>query len=178
MKISGLPLEGLLYKLSANFNSNLAAVAMPVYGVKPFVLKWPTTPYSGNTESVIFGQLTADEIEPTGVTGMERLLMFVTNSENLGDEKPRDFSGNVIVGCDFHLGWKSADPKQSFESTSLAIEDAFAETIQILSQQNWGAGVVYNGHYKCTRSTIVRPSEGQGSLRQILAFRLDLFVNV
>lgn len=178
MKISGLPLEALLSKLKLNFNDNLAAVATPVYNVKPFVLAWPTTPYSGNTPTVIFGQFTADNIEPTGVTGIDRLVIYVPSTDNLNFEKPRDFSGNVMVVCDFHIGWKTSDTKQPFESMTLAIEDALCESIQLMTQQNWGPGVVYNGKFKYIRSTIAKPQEGQGSLRQVASFRLDFMVNV
>lgn len=177
MKISALPLEALISKLRSTFNTNLANVAEPVYGVKPFEIEFPLNPYSKNTKSFLLGQLRPSDVDSFGATEINKLVMYVDQSSNLNLEKPRDFSGVVIVALDFHLQWKSNSMQQNLEGLSLAVEDAVAESIQGYTQQNWGAGVVYNGQFSCIRGALAVPDQGQGSLRQIVAFRLQFQID-
>ena len=172
MKISGLPLEALLAKLRYGFNGNLQNVATAVYGVKPFTIDFPATAYSPNTKSFIMGQIPPDDIEDFGASNATKMTMFVVQSSN------QNFSGNVQIGVDFHLSWVSSDLKQNVEVVSLAVEDAFAETIHLRSIQDWGAGVIYNGAFSAIRGSVVVPEKGQGSLRQLLAFRLGFQIDV
>jgi hypothetical protein len=178
MKISALPLEALLAKLRAGFNVNLEAVATSEYGVKPFRIDFPVTLYSPSTPSFIFGQIPPEDITDFGATNANKVTMFIPQAANQNFEKPRDFSGLVTVGLDFHLEWLSSDMKQNLEAVSLAVEDAFAETVQIATIQNWGVGVVYNGAFSCTRGAIAVPEKGQGSFRQLVAFRLSFQIDV
>lgn len=180
MKISALPLEALLSKLSNNstgFNQALAAVA-PSYNIKPFTLSFPATVYSANTHSVLFVKMAPDEIVSFGATDKSKLCIYVDSADNLNLEKPRSFAGLVKVALDFHLQWQSNDLKQVFEPYSLAVEDALSSVIQLVTVQNWGGGVVYNGAFSAVRGPVIAPPEGQGSLRQMLGFRLSFMVSV
>lgn len=178
MKISALPLEALLAKMRSGFNANLEAVATSEYGIKPFRIDFPTSLYGPSTKSFFLGQIPPDDITNFGASNMTKLTMFVVQSNNLNYEKPRDFSGVVQVGMDFHLEWLSSDMKQNIETVSLAVEDAVVETIQVVTVQDWGAGVIYNGAYSCIRGAVAVPEKGQGSLRQLLAFRFGFQIDV
>jgi hypothetical protein len=178
VRISSRPLEALLAKLRANFNNNLATVATATYGVQPFQIEFPPTAFSKSTKSFFFGQISPDEIDNIGASNISKMTMFVQSSVNKNYEKPNDFSGDVQVGLDFHLQWLSSDTKQNLESLSLAVEDAFAETIQLLELQDWGSGVIYNGAFSCIRGSIVVPDTGQGGLRQTVAFRLGFQIDI
>ncbi len=178
MKISALPLEALLAKMTAGFNDALAAVAVPVYGVKPFSVDFPDTIYSENTSTFLFGKISPEDIDTFGPSGLTKFTMFIDLADNANFEKPRDFSGTVKVGLDCHIGHVTSNMRQNFNALSLAVEDAVAEVIQPYRQQNWGPGVIYNGGFTAIPGTVYVPVKGQGSLRQLLAFRLDFQVNV
>lgn len=181
MKISALPLEALLYKLSQSgtgFNDSLRSVAESEYNVKPFTIQWPGSLYESGTNSFVLGKVDPEDIDTFGTTGITKVTMFVDKADNQNFEKPRDFSGMVQIGLDFHLGYLSSDMRQNFEAMMLAVEDAVAQVIQPFSQQNWGAGVVYNGAFSAIRGMVYVPKQGQGAVRQLLAIRLAFFVSV
>lgn len=180
MKISVLPLEALLFKLGAQatgFNDSLKSVQQQ-YNIKPYAIEWPVDPYHYGTDTFIFGKVPIDLIDSFGTVGLTKAAMFIDRTDNLNLEKPRDFSGVVNVGIDFHLGFLSSDMKQNFEALGLATEDAMAQVIQPYAQQNWGGGVVYNGSFVAARGAMDVPAKGQGAIRQLLAFRLQFMINV
>ena len=179
MKISARPLEALISKMrhsTTGFNANLAAVAS-TYNVSPFTIDFPASPYVANTKSFLLGKIPPDEIIKYGVVSTNKLSMYVDRVDNQNLEKPRNFSGVVMVRMDFHLFWGSSDMKQNFECMSLAVEDAVSETIQAYTVQNWGSSVVYNGAFSMMRGLIETP-DGKGSLWQLLAFGLQFQIDV
>lgn len=180
MKISGLPLEALLFKLRASgtgFNDNLAAVVAS-YGTKAFTIDWPADPYQKGTKNFIIGKVPPEEVDSFGITGITKASMFVDRTDNQNFEKPNNFSGSVKVGLDFHLGYLSSDMAQNFETLMMAVEDAVTQVIQPDFNQFWGGGVNYDGKFSAIRGMVNSPAQGQGALRQLLAFRFDFIVDV
>ncbi len=180
MKISALALEPLLAKMALSFNANLAAVWTTPYALpdSPFAIEFPATVYAGNTTTFFFGKLSPAIIAADGPSSLNCMGMYVEKADNHNFEKPNDFSGIVPVTMDFHLGWLSSDIGQNFETLSLAVEDAVAETIQAYTVQNWGNAVVYNGAFSALRSVIETPAEGPGALRQLLSIKLVFQIDI
>lgn len=179
MKISVLPMEALLSKLgsqSTGFNTRLSGVS-GTYGIQPFKIEFPNNPYAAPTKSFLFGQLRKEDILESGIIKFPLVTMYVADSTNQNEEKPRDFSGVVRIGIDFFLSWLRGNvDKVNFEAMSMAVEDALAQVIQPWDAQNWGAGVIYNGAFSLQRSPL--EMAGTESWLQVLGLRLAFQVDV
>lgn len=179
MKITALALEAMLAKLSSNtkgFNISVSNAA-PGYNVtKPYVIEFPTTLYYPNTRSFIFGKLNPDDVGDYGVADITRMCMYPVDVDNQNIEKPRDFSGVVRCGIDFHIQWKEVGNKINFISLALLTEDALLQVFNLNSVQNWGTGVVYNGDFRFAYGGVSVPDE-QASWRQLCTLTMAFEVN-
>lgn len=180
MRISALPLEACLVKLSDNttgFNARLRTCA-PDYGIKPFAIAFPQTLLNNGTPSFVLGKMTPEMMAVHFPSAQTKMAMYVDQAQNQNIEKPRNFSGLVAIGIDLHLQWQLSDNSQLFEPYSLAVEDVMGDVLNLANIQNWGAGVVYNGAFSIIRGPIAVPVDGQGSYRQLVGTRLTFEVSV
>lgn len=180
MQISILPMNAIISKLgnaSTGFNQKLDDVALATYGVPPFTISFPVDVKANPTTSFFFVQLDPEAILDSSLAKKDFMSLFIPSSDNQNFEKPRDFSGLVEVGLDVILSFLPEEmQKGNFESKHLAVEDAVTEVLQPTGQQNWGAGVVYNGEFNCQRSVLIEG--GSESWYQVMAWRFTFQVDI
>jgi hypothetical protein len=163
--------EAVLLRLSdptSGFNANLAAVAS-TYGIQPFSVDWSAT-----SKNFFRGFLDPNDVDESTPSRYPLVMMYAITSTNRNLQKFALFSGEVILGLDFHITWRAGNALRNFEDLGDAIEDAVYKTLNGTDFQAWGAPLTYNGQISLAK----RPLELAGEhWRQTLSFRLTLQVD-
>jgi hypothetical protein len=161
-----------LAHVTVGFNANLAAaVATASYGTEqPFTIDWS----AGTSKNLFIGPLAPSQIDDTTPSAYPLVSLYTVRSGQTGAQKFNLFSGEVVMGLDFHLSWIDSKARPIFDDRADLVEDAVVKTFNDASFVPPSA-VSYNGDVTLDRGPV---SEGDGeNWRQTLSFRLTFTVN-
>jgi hypothetical protein len=149
---------------ATGFNAKLAAVA-GAYGIQAFQIDW-----MDGSKNFFRGFLDPNDVDESVASRYPLVMLYAITSSNDHDSLPRTFSGQVTLGLDFHVTWRSGNAQRNFEDLGDAIEDAVYEVFSDGNwPQLWGAANACQVAISLTK----RPVEMGGEhWRQTLSFRL------
>jgi len=153
-------------RLSARFNSTLAAICTRD-SLTAFSIDFASWPKSVN---FFTGQLDPAEIEESTPLKYPLVTLYTAGSVSQCLQKPATFAGLVTAGIDVHLSWRGGNVSMDMEAMGDAVEETMVSIMNDLTQQSWGANVIYDGKIRLQRGA---QHFGAENWRQLLRFSLN-----
>jgi hypothetical protein len=154
-----LAVTSQLSDASSGFNPNFTA-ALSTYSLDASTVNWSGITWTSPSTNFLYGRVSPANIDESSGLEYPILTMDSSRSAHTNEVVSMTFAGPVQLLIDFHLSYVSDELLFDFASYADAAEDAMFATINNLSKQNYGAGILYNGRMACQRTPIVPGGNG------------------
>ena len=115
--------------------------------------------FGAKSKNFFLGQIDPLEIESTTPAQFPVMCLYVVGSANTNKQKFCLFSGEVTIGIDVMVSWKSSAGNIDFDTIPSAIEDAIYSVLNTADFGSWNIPSSYNGIISIARGPIDKGAE-------------------